>query len=161
MNDPVIYRPELQSRLQVIGSTSITLGFWFLYAYLWLPLLSFLAWVLEIEFIYQHMVVYEGYRSLLAVVNVYALIIAGISVVISAWATSNYLRFRDLNRRKPKVPVDDRAVAEFFKVAAKDLAYWKSLKSLVVYHDKQGRVVYGEPTNAEAATPPVPHRAAI
>ena len=140
MKQLIIERPDLQTSLQKYGYATATLLFWLLYVYLWMPLVSLLAWGLQFSFAYEHMIAHGGYKDLVKTLGSYGLAILVMSAVYIAWAAINYFRFHNLERRTAPdyVKLSDQAMA--FGVQESALYRWQHSKNLVVYHDENGRV---------------------
>jgi len=136
----VINRPELQSPLQRATTRGITLVFWVIWIYLWLPLISLVAWWVGIQLFREHMLDNNGYQALFNDMHQYALTIAFIAVVLIGWARYNLLRFRDKNNRKASMHVDPAIQAEYFKIEAQQLCQWQTAKHLVIHHNNQGDI---------------------
>lgn len=144
----IINRPELQSPLQRVTTRGITLVFWIVWIYLWLPLISLVAWWVGIQLFREHMLDNNGYQALFSDMHQYALTIALIAVVLIGWARYNLLRFRDKGTRKTSKHVDLATQAQHFKLEAQQLRDWQAAKRLVIHHDGQGNI-----TDVETATP--------
>lgn len=142
----VINRPELQSPLQRVTTRGITLVFWVIWIYLWLPLISLVAWWVGIQLFREHMLDNDGYQTLFSDMHQYALTIAFIAVVLIGWARYNLLRFRDKGNRKASKHVDPADQAQYFKIEAQQLCQWQTAKRLVIHHDKQGDITGVEET---------------
>lgn len=136
----IINRPDLQSPLQRVTTRGITLVFWVIWIYLWLPLISLVAWWVGIQLFREHMLDNNGYQALFSDMHQYALTIAFIAVVLIGWARYNLLRFRDKDNRKASKHVDPADQAQYFKIEAQQLCQWQTAKCLVIHHDKLGDI---------------------
>lgn len=140
-DDLIIERPDLQTWRQRFGYGALTLLFWLLYAYLWLPLLSLLAWLAGLRFFYYEMFVLGGYEGIVRLLGLYASIIVVISAIYIGWALINYWRFKGVERRKAKPPVSAGEMAGYFGLDEADILAWQGARVAIVNHDAQGRVV--------------------
>lgn len=138
MNDYIIDRPELQSPLQRATTRGITLVFWIFWIYLWLPLISLLAWVVGIRLFQLNLLENEGYLVLVQNSSAYGTVIALIALVLIVWARYNLYRFRSRETRRDSPPVPLATLAENFNIAAHDLAAWQQARRLVLHHDRNG-----------------------
>jgi biofilm PGA synthesis protein PgaD len=154
----VINRPELQSPLQRVTTRGITLVFWVIWIYLWLPLISLVAWWVGIQLFREHMLDNDGYQALFNDMHQYALTITFIAVALIGWARYNLLRFRDKDNRKASKHVDLADQAQYLKIEAQQLCQWQTAKRLVIHHDKQGDITDVE-TAARIEAPEDPPRA--
>jgi biofilm PGA synthesis protein PgaD len=143
----IINLPELQSPLQRVTTRGITLVFWVVWIYLWLPLISLVAWWVGIQLFREHMLDNNGYQALFSDMHQYALTIAFIAIVLIGWARYNLLRFRDKGNRKASKHVDLADQAQQFKIEPQHLRQWQIAKRLVIHHDERGDI-----TDIETAT---------
>lgn len=95
----IIDRPDLVSPGQKVTAWGITLLFWAALLYLWQPLLSVLAWWLNIRLFYNHMILLGGYRTFLDLLAMYLATIAVLGGGLILWARINQWRFRGKERR--------------------------------------------------------------
>lgn len=119
--------------------TLITAMLWAVYLYLWVPLVSLLAWAMGFEFAYDVMVRAGGATDLLPILLEYLVVVSIIFSAFTIWSVSNRLRFRDLNRRSRRAPVTDDALAEYFRVPLEQIAAMRSRKVIHVSVDEEGR----------------------
>ncbi len=134
----IIERTELQSARQKYGWGTITLLFWGIYVYLWLPLISLVLWSMGGTFLYEHMVVLGGYKGLVQLLGYYSLIIILMGIVFLSWAQINYWRFRDVERRRAQPPVSRVQQAEKYGIDAGALADWQYQTQLTIHLDENG-----------------------
>jgi biofilm PGA synthesis protein PgaD len=152
----IINRPELQSPLQRVTTRGITLVFWVIWIYLWLPLISLVAWWVGIQLFREHMLDNDGYQALFDDMHRYALVIVSIAVVLIGWARYNLLRFRDKGNRKTSKHVDPAIQAQYFKVEVQQLEQWRAAKRLVIHHDDRGDITGVETTIQPEASEAAP-----
>ena len=109
MNPPLINRPDRVSRVRHTVLGAITAVLWVFYAYLWVPLLTLLAWLLGIHTAYQRLYLQQNAIDpfVLASLPVIALICA---VLLIGWAEYNRLRFTDADERRRRGDVKEAAV---------------------------------------------------
>ena len=137
-NPLIIERPELQSNAQRYGWSSITFIFWLLYIYLWLPLITLVAWWVGAKLFNLHIIQLNGYVGLLDKLGLYAAIIFIISAMLIGWAKIEHLRFKNKPRRKGSSAVTDRQVAKKYNLQESQLAQLRLEKSLVVHFSDKG-----------------------
>ena len=140
MNPLIIDMPNLQTIRQRYASTIITLIFWAFWFYLWLPLISLIAWVLGIDLLYDRMVVKGGFDAFVASLPAYALVIVTMGALLVIWGVYNLQRFRGHERRIRVHPVDTPSIARYFLVDPAQLAEWQQSKNLVVHIDELGMI---------------------
>ena len=139
-NPMIIERPELQSNAQRYGWSSITFIFWMLYIYLWLPLITLVAWWLGAKFFDLHIIQLQGYTGLIDKLGLYAVIIFIISALLIGWAKVEHLRFKDKPRRKGSAAITDREVAKRYNLQESQLTQLRLEKSVVVHFSDSGAI---------------------
>ena len=140
MNPLVIDMPNLQTLRQRYASTVITLIFWIFWFYLWLPLISLVAWVLGIDLFYDRMVVRGGFDTFIEMLPIYALIVVLIGALLIIWGIYNMKRFRGKERRTRALPVTIPTIAGYFMVDPAQLTEWQRAKNLMVHIDELGMI---------------------
>ena len=136
---PYYSAPEELTPRERARDTLITAMLWAVYLYLWVPLVSLLAWAMGFEFAYDVMVRAGGAQDLLPILLEYLVVVSIIFSGFTIWSVSNRLRFRDLNRRARRAPVADDALAEYFRVPVEQIAAMRSRKVIHVSVDEEGR----------------------
>lgn len=130
--------PEQLTRQDRARDTIITAVLWAVYLYLWVPLVSLLAWALGFEFAYDVMVRAGGARDLLPILLDYAVVVAIIFSAFTLWSVSNRLRFKHLTRRSRRDPVPDEALADYFRVPVSQIATMRARQVLRISVDSDG-----------------------
>ncbi|MEM7252109.1 MAG: poly-beta-1,6-N-acetyl-D-glucosamine biosynthesis protein PgaD [Pseudomonadota bacterium] len=152
--DLVIDRPDRQSLGQRYGHLALTVMFWAIWLYLWLPLITLVMWGLGIHRFYDRMVFLEGYRVFLENIVLYQSVIVAIGVIYIGWALWNNLRFKDIERRKATPLIDDHEMTDFFAISQHDLVALRSASSATIVHNRNGaisRIVVDDGPNKQAA----------
>ncbi|MFZ5492923.1 MAG: poly-beta-1,6-N-acetyl-D-glucosamine biosynthesis protein PgaD [Pseudomonadota bacterium] len=121
-DDLIIERPDLQGWPLVLGSRLITAAMWVLYVYLWLPLLTLLAWAIGIEAAYEQMVALGGYRIAAELWAFFATVILIMGGLLLGWARINFYRFRGPDRRQLPGRTDSAKMAADFGLAPDQLS---------------------------------------
>jgi len=149
MKHLIIDRPGLQTGRQRLLFGSMTVLFWALWIYLWLPVLALFGWVLGLKIAYYEMILKNGYTGLLHLLGLYLTIIICLGGSLLIWAYYNLLRFRGVERRK-LVPVASGAVAsERYGITLAQLGDWRRSNRVVLRHDAAGHLL-GEVLPMEA-----------
>ncbi|MBU0620230.1 MAG: poly-beta-1,6-N-acetyl-D-glucosamine biosynthesis protein PgaD [Gammaproteobacteria bacterium] len=136
MNRFIIDHPEWQKPKDKYVFGFITLGFWMLWIYLWLPLLSLLAWILGFKIFHLQMIEMKGYEGLLSLLGGYLLVILLMSGSLYVWASYNIYRFSGMSRRVPRPLVSLEAQAKILKASPDELAKWQQSQMIIVEHGK-------------------------
>lgn len=132
--------PELLTGSQRARDTLMTAAMWLVYLYLWVPLLSLVAWLLGLELAYDVMIRSGGARDLGSVLIVYLVIIVVIFCGVTTWSLTNRYRFGHLHRRKAQRQVSDAEMSQYFGVAAGMLDTLRSARRVRVDVDEQGGI---------------------
>jgi len=137
----IIDRPDLQSMTQKYGFGSLTLLLWVAYLYLWIPLVSVMAWVIGVHLFHHHVIERGGLRQLALDLRQYGVVVCVMVAVYLAWAVSNYLRFRHTRRLGNAPEVTRAMLAGHFNVEEAEVERLQSLRICEMSHDEQGNVV--------------------
>ena len=149
----LIDRPDLQTPLQRAATTGITLLFWIIWIYLWLPLVSLLAWLAGIKLFRENIIDNDGYKILFDNIGWYALIILLIAIAQIGWSRYNLLRFRDNELRKNVTAVDNAALSHHFNIDARRLPQWQTAKQMEISLNPRGDLIAVD-TNAASTGKP-------
>lgn len=141
MNPLIIDRPDLQSWRQKLVSGVLTTTFWVVWIALWMPLVTLAGWIFFGGQMHLHMVQLEGYKSALDLAVVYAVVILALMTSLVAWAKYNHLRFRGVDRRKPRPGIDVEEIGRCIGTPGEDVARWRKLRVMHVSHDEHGRIL--------------------
>ncbi len=136
-----IHAPGLRQPHRRAGDQVLTFIMWAIYAYLWLPLISLIAWFLGIDLFYQEMVVNGGFDAFVELSGWYLAIIILILMVVITWSASNYFRFHNRQRRKPQAAVTDSELQSWFGVDEAQHRAMRDVANVVLTFDEDGRIV--------------------
>lgn len=140
-NNPLIIdRPDWVRPGEKLTALGITLLFWGALLYLWQPLLSLLAWGLNIHLFYNHMIVMGGYHAFLNLLVFYAAVIGILGGGLILWARVNQYRFRGKNRRTGIYVTDEAKLCEGLGVSSERLAQLRASGRLTILLDEAGRI---------------------
>lgn len=148
----ILNAPDKVSVHTKLGSNIVTILCWVLYIYLWIPLITLIAWALGVTHAYDELSFAKqlgDFRQLLAF---YALIVVILGGGLLLWALKEYLRFKDSNRRRPPVPAAVEELAKYTDVQDTDVLRWHGMRRMVALHDEQGKVVGVEEEMPSAIT---------
>ncbi|WP_407308373.1 poly-beta-1,6-N-acetyl-D-glucosamine biosynthesis protein PgaD [Acinetobacter sp.] len=121
--------------LQIVG--------WFIFMWLFMPLLTVFFWWVEGKTIYQQMVVQATPDSQLSLMNMIVMIVIFIGVLL-LWATYNWIRFYNRERRSTPLAIDEHQLALSFKVNKTDILNMQQAKNLTLYYDNKGKLEFIE-----------------
>lgn len=134
----IINRPELQSPQQKYFYSLLTLTFWLIWFYLWLPLISLVAWLMGFEFFYEHMIRLNGMFGLLDVIGWYGLIVAISALGLVLWSAYNLSRFQGKDKRRRSAMVTVAQMAESFCIEETAARLCQEEKRVVIDIDRNG-----------------------
>lgn len=135
----IIYRPDLLSARHRVMFSGITLFAWGIWAYLFLPLISALAWWVGMETFASYMLDPDD-RGYFVTLTIYLIVIAGAGLVIIAWSRYNQLRFQGQDRRGAMPPVSNDMIQARFRVDRETLEQIHASKVMVLDLDADGRI---------------------
>lgn len=150
MDKFIIEQPYLQSSQQWMLYTALTSVLWLVWIYLWLPLVSLVAWGLGIRLFAIEMMRPENLDYLKELL-LYGQVMLLVFILVMAWSSYNLMRFRGIDRRRPPLPVTTAQEAEHFGIALGVIEDLKSARAITVRFTPSGRIM--EPiTDNVAAT---------
>jgi biofilm PGA synthesis protein PgaD len=160
MKSPIINRADLQTIEHRTVSGVLTVVFWALWFYLWLPLLALLAWSVGIQQAYKYMVVLGGWQEVLRLLGIYTLTILIMGGALYLWATYNILRYGKRPMRAGNQPTTVEQIARHFKQGPIAVEQWRQGQRLYVTHDEMGQIARVDILTAgmlvPEAAPPLP-----
>lgn len=111
MNPPLIDQPEAVSRSRRTIAGVIALVGWLAYAWLWVPVLTLVAWAVGIRTVWQRL--YLDHNALEPFILASLPVIAvACGLLLIGWAEYNRARFTDADERKRRKDVNEEAVGE-------------------------------------------------
>jgi len=137
-NPLIIEKPELQTITQRYGWSSVTFFFWILYIYLWIPLITLVAWLVGAKLFHLNMIQLKGYEGLVDNLGLYSLIIFLISVILIGWAEIERIRFKDKLRRLESSDVTVDEIAKKHNLQEHQLIELRQKKSMLVHFSDKG-----------------------
>ena len=140
MRHIIIDRPSLQTARQRIIYGSVTLVFWALWIYLWLPIVALFGWGLGFHLAYEEMVVKHGFDALKGMLSTYGAVVAYLGGSQLVWAYYNFLRFHGIDRRLRRIPITSTDQCRYYDIEPAVLCAWAAARRLVVHHDTAGRI---------------------
>jgi biofilm PGA synthesis protein PgaD len=142
---PIISRPEWQSKTQRFTSGTLTIIAWAIWIYLWLPIITACLWIAGIHLTYVELFRGPSLSSLLFM-GLMALLC---SIVVTGWASYNYVRFARRSRRLHAETICHQAIGKVFAVS--DPAVLSSIlheRRMNFYFDDAGILIHVETLEA-------------
>jgi len=137
---PVIVRPERLARQKRFLQRAATLLAWSAYAWLWVPLVTLVAWVLGLQAGWDRLYLQRNAVDpfILAALPIIALLCG---LLLIGWAEYNRARFADADRRLRRSDVADAAVRERLQATAQVMHTLRRHRVVTVRMDEQARPV--------------------
>jgi biofilm PGA synthesis protein PgaD len=117
----IIDKPDLKSMPLLFGEGLLTVLFWGVWFYLWLPIISMLAWWFGFKLFYRHMVELGGFIGLVQFLNVFFFGVFFLCGALALWSFYNLKRYGSYNRRTHVLKTDMNKMAEFFNISIQKL----------------------------------------
>lgn len=136
-----IDRPEYVRNKSV--GYSLQIAGWFVFMWLFMPLITVFFWWFEGKTIYQQMVIQAEPNSQLSLVNLTVMILLFICILL-LWASYNWVRFIGDERRAAPLEVGEQQLASSFKVNTADILNMQQAKNLTLYYDDKGMLEFFE-----------------
>ena len=135
----IIYRPDLIPKRKRAFFSGITLMAWFIWVYLFLPLISLAGWWFGFELFASYMLVPEE-RTYFVTLTMYLIVIAICALIILAWSRYNQLRFQGKVRRSHTLSVTPEMTQARFHLDADTLDQIHASQVLVLDLDDNGLI---------------------
>ncbi len=107
-----------------------------------MPVITVIAWMSGFYHSYGEMTYMRDVKDLKHLAVIYATIVAGLGGSLLFWALQEYLRFRNVNRRREPIAVNNQEMAAYVKISEDDIASGQNARRLVVHHSSNGRVMH-------------------
>lgn len=117
MTPPIIDHRSQRSRGKRAASGALTAAAWAIYASLWLPLITAVAWYAGLRTAYSHIYLQQHQVDIFLLLWV-PLIALGCGVLLIGWAEYNRIRFSKTDRRQRRTEVHADTVSAGLGVGA-------------------------------------------
>jgi biofilm PGA synthesis protein PgaD len=137
----IIQRPERQVPARRALFALLTLGAWFVWATLWLPLITLVAWLLGARTAYIELVMREhgtGWSDIFVVLGIG--VVCGLVEIL--WSSYNYRRFANRSRRQARPVVAPEAMARVLKVDPESAKHMRGSSRMVLEFADDGTVTH-------------------
>ena len=129
----IINEPDLKSMPVVFGEGVLTIVFWGLWFYLWLPLVSALAWLFGFHILYSYIVELGGLDGFLRQLDVFCSGIFVSSAMLALWSFYNLKRYGSYNRRSRALRTNDEALMRRFSLTKAQLNHMRKAKRVTIF----------------------------
>lgn len=142
MRDLIINSPSLQTLRQRYSSVLITLVFWVIWFFLWIPIITAVAWYLGFDVMYFEMFEMSGYKEVIRSFINFLIVVAILGGSLAVWATYNYLRFRGKDRRSAIKVVTPADISNYLNVDEDELKKYQHDRFVSVDFDDEGNFAH-------------------
>lgn len=152
----IIENPGLQTLRQRYAYAALTLIFWVVWFYLWMPIITLFAWLFGADRFYETMIAHSGIDMLAGLLGLYGLVILSMGAILGGWAWYNRLLVRGRDKRRNSAPADPAELDVFFGVSPEQSDIARRARQVVIEHDESGgiREVYEKPRPDPGLTTP-------
>ncbi len=136
-----IDQPDLQhwSQRGVFGMIAMAgLSLW---AYLFVPLLSLLAWWFGWHR-FDHYIVHDYQHGFTQSITVMIAVVMMMGLMLLGWASYNILRFYHNERRNHVPDVKPCEIARFYEIEPEQVQQAKAAQNSIFHYDSQGKIVH-------------------
>ncbi|HID70800.1 MAG TPA: poly-beta-1,6-N-acetyl-D-glucosamine biosynthesis protein PgaD [Desulfobacterales bacterium] len=117
----IINKPDLKNMPLLFGEGMLTILFWGVWFYLWLPVVSMLAWWLGFKFFYRHMVELGGFSGFIQFLDVFFSGIFLLCGALALWSLYNLKRYGSYRRRNQIMTTDMDNLAVYFNISSEKI----------------------------------------
>ncbi|HEB50383.1 MAG TPA: poly-beta-1,6-N-acetyl-D-glucosamine biosynthesis protein PgaD [Desulfobulbus sp.] len=147
----IINRPDLKSKPLILGEQLLTIIFWGFWFYLWLPLISVIAWLLGFRILYTHLMELGGVDNFFAQFDTFSRGVALASGLLACWSFYNLKRYGSYNRRTAVLKTDVARLKKDFSLSDRDWRTLQEARILRLSFDTRGGIVQVVDATREAA----------
>lgn len=146
MENLIFEKPSLAPLSNRVGWAFFTAFFWMVWIYLWLPVITLGMWMLGFG-IYGDYFLHKSSTQVGNMKHLFVLYLSVIAVLgggLLAWARTEFVRFRNVNRRTRPLPTEIKELADFAHVRPETMAQLVTVRRMVVHHDTHGKFLRAE-----------------
>ncbi|MGV8898091.1 MAG: poly-beta-1,6-N-acetyl-D-glucosamine biosynthesis protein PgaD [Burkholderiaceae bacterium] len=142
----IFEKPSLAPMSNRIGWAFVTAFFWFVWVYLWMPLITLCLWALGFDAFSDYFQGRSSHRmeEMKHLFVIYLGVIAVLGGGLLAWARTEFIRFRDVHRRTRPLPTQVEELASFAQVATATMVDLAAARRMVAHHDVHGSFLTAE-----------------
>lgn len=113
---------------------------WFVYAYLWLPIISLGAWLAGLDFAYDKVLEAGGLEGLARIARWYGVGALIIILLVIGWSVSQRLRFKGKERRAARDTVPAETLRDEADLTSEDFETLRNHGRVIVSFDDTGTI---------------------
>ncbi len=132
--------PSMQTLWQKYSSALLTFIFWVLWFFLWMPVITALAWYFGFEIMYFEMFEMSGYQAVIRSFLNFLLVVFLLGGALASWAGYNYIRFKGKDKRSTPMQVSTQQQADYLNTNEHLLSEFQHQQRLSVSFDDHGAI---------------------
>ena len=140
-SDTTIYARDLLTKKARNRDTLLTIIMWALYAYLWLPLISLIAWWLGIRFAYGLVERAGGPANLVHLLFWFGIFLLIIAIAVIGWSRIQMFMFKSGERRKRGPVLTKEQEIAYWEIDEQQFSAVRDGRNMLVDLDEDGRLV--------------------
>jgi biofilm PGA synthesis protein PgaD len=137
----ILNMPDLVAKHTKIGSSVVTAVCWMFFVYLWMPLITLIAWFISADHAYDEIRFAHEITNLERLTVIYGLIVLALGGSLLLWAWKEYLRFHNVNRRREPIAVENAELAAYTNLQADHIGTWQHTRRMVAHHASDGSIM--------------------
>ena len=142
LHDTTIQMRQMLTARQRAREAFITTALWALYGYLWLPLVSLVAWYMGLDFAYEKVIQAGGPEELILLLLWFCIVCLVSLLVVVTWSGLQHSKYKGKGERRTTAPVLDlEAEREFWRIEESLQQQMKAAKVQTVSLDDNARIV--------------------
>ncbi|MDG4866919.1 poly-beta-1,6-N-acetyl-D-glucosamine biosynthesis protein PgaD [Guyparkeria sp. 1SP6A2] len=127
----------------------VSLIAWAVWIYLITPIIALIGWLLGVE-IFQRYILDDPMGTLQAV-QIYVLVILIAGLIFIGWASYNWLRFHDHERRHAPPPISDRELAHRFCISLEEEKGISQRRIVTVHFNEDAEIIKVTPEDSASS----------
>jgi biofilm PGA synthesis protein PgaD len=141
----IIERNDLESTGKRRVGQIVSLIAWMVWIYLFTPIIALIGWFFDVELFQRYNL--DDPIGTLEAVQVYVLVIFIAGVVFIGWASYNWLRFHNRERRHAPPPVSSRDLARRFGISPAEAEDIEHYRTVTVAFNEDAEIIEIVPKN--------------
>ena len=143
-NKFILETPKLQTLRLKYSSALLTLIFWIIWFYLWVPLITIAGWWFQIRFFQKELIMVEGFEAFIQALPTFIGTTLALTGTLALWALYNFSRFKGMDRRKPLAPIQKSDFLQLLNISEAELDAAQSNKISTIIISEEGKITLQE-----------------
>ncbi|WP_410474280.1 poly-beta-1,6-N-acetyl-D-glucosamine biosynthesis protein PgaD [Guyparkeria sp. TX1] len=146
----IIERNDLESTGKRRVGQFVSLVAWVVWIYLFTPLIALIGWALGVGLFERYIL--DDPMGTLEAMQVYVLVILSAGLIFIGWASYNWLRFHNRERRHEPPPVSANELAHRFHISPEDAREIEYQRIVTVHFNDDAEIIeiiHEKPTDSD------------